>query len=545
MKAYKYLFILIACAISAYSYGAKTLDTDQQTIRLEIFKDLKAKGYNPDIDSEGDVAFTKDGTQFYVIVNENWTHPFLYTVYAVGKYNNDRGVTKRNLEAAVSLINQNKGTKIYCYDNNYAIKSEVICENVASFGSIIETLLKQHDAALKDINELAASGLLGMDLTGNKDAIYDNAIINYSSGDYFKAFKILSYLADEDYHEAYGLLGSLYEEGLGVAKNESQMMKYYDKAIDAGELWAAYRLGDYFYSKRNYDKAFEMFTQCSGNENSYRSDAYYMVGMMAENGQGTKANINEAIKNYRQSVKYSKKLDCDARVALIRLKEQVENPADFIDLPKSLLVGLTPEELYIKGNEYENGLNNRDVSLSKAFGYYKAAYDKNYPKAFAKMGEIYISDFYPFKDKAKSDKYYEKAFKILKQSESSDPAACYQLGKMYAEGRGVTPDMALSVEYFRKASGMGSAEADYELGKYYLNEKEYVEAFRYFNKAAENNIPEAMLEVAKAYETGMGVNRNRELATMWYRKCSNTFSKSAKEATAALKRLGKVDDEKE
>lgn len=521
------------------------LNTDQMQLRRNIVTALSSAGYKPNIDQDGDIFFTEDNTRYWVSINENWNNPFIVTLYTEYLYNSDKARTKDNVEACVSVVNQMKTVKLFCKDLAYVLRSDILCKDAAVFKKTFKSIVAEQKKAQEYIKETVASGLGGLDLTGNKDTIYDKALGLYQKEDYYQAFKLFNYLAENGYPLAYSMLGMAYENGEGVSKDEGLMIQNYEKAIENGESWCAYNLGSYYYDKKNYRRAMDYFMQSSPSENPFRSDAYYMVGQMNENGNGVAKNISTAIQNYRKAVEYSSELESKGRMALIRLGEQVDDPKYFIDISKALLNGLSSDDMYNKGYEYENGLNNRSVSLPKAYGYYKASAEKNNAKANVKMGEIYISKFYPFNDKAKSDKYYAKAFKSLKQQEAYSGDACYQLGIIYKDGLSVDKNPELAVSYFKTASSKGNADAYYELGLIYQNELERVEAFNCFMKAAEKGLPLAMLEVAKAYETGLGTSRNREQAINWYTKCEKTNTSYSKVASEALKKMGKVDDEKE
>lgn len=540
----KYILILASMLIAITGW-AKELNDQQMQLRMGIFKALKAAGYPTEIDKDGDLFFTKDKIRYWVNVNENWNEPYIVTLYTVFPYDSSKDFSKENLEACVSMVNQNKTVKLFCDDISYTLRTDILCKDSELFKSTYEAILKEMKKSMDFINETITSGLGGLDLTGNKDAINDKALQLYDQEEYYKAFKMFKYLADAGYAPAYSMLGMAYENGDGVSKNENLMIEYYNKAIENGEAWCAYNLGCYYYDNKKYTQALDYFNQSSASNNIYRSESYYMIGKMNEEGNGAAKSITQAIKNYKKSVEYSSELKCDGRMALIRLGEQVDDPKDFVDISKALLNGLSSDDMYEKGYEYENGLNNRSVSLPKAYGYYKASAEKNNAKANVKMGEIYISNFYPFNDKVKSDKYYAKAFKALKQQEAYSSDACYQLGMMYKDGLSVEKNPELAISYFKTAASKGNADAYYELGLIYQKELEHVEAFNCFMKAADKGLAKAMFEVAKAYETGMGTGRNREQAISWYTKCSETDTRIANEASVALKRLGKVDDEKE
>ncbi|MDE6573733.1 MAG: sel1 repeat family protein, partial [Muribaculaceae bacterium] len=276
-----------------------------------------------------------------------------------------------------------------------------------------------------------------------------------------------------------------------------------------------------------------------------RANSYYMIGLMNENGEGTEHNLTIAVRNYRKAVDYSMTLESDGRMALLRLGEQVEDPSTFVDIPKTLLSGLTAESMFLKGLEYENGLNDRNVSLPKAYGYIKAAAEKHHTKAILKMGDIYISPYYPFNDKAKADKYYSKALKAFKNMESFSGEACYILGRMYKNGYGVMRDIDVATDYFKRAAEKRSAEGHYELGLIYEEELEPVDAFTHFMKSAELGFADGMFRVAQAFDSGKGTAKNKEKAFQWYSKCAETDSQAAKAARKELETARFDYDEKE
>lgn len=539
---------ILTCAASLMALVGWTqeLTTEQMQLRKDVYSTLKSNGYtDANIDRDGDVIFKRDGIVYWVSVNENWQDPYMLCVCTGFPYDDDKNFTKENVEGCLSMVNQLKTVKLFCDDNTYTLRSDIICKDAAVFKQTIEAILGEQEKAQQYIAETISSGLGGVDLTGNKEAIFEKAFILYIGGDYGKAFKLFSYVADAGYPPAYSMLGMMYEDGEGVSRNEALMVENYDKAIENGQSWCGYKLGKYYYDNKKYPKALDYFTMTSACDNSYRSESYYMVGLMNEEGSGVTKNLSKAIQNYRKAVEYSDKLESEGRLALIRLGEEVENPSEFVDISKSMLADLTAEDMYTKGEEYENGMNNRKVSLPKAYGYFKASADRNNTKAMLKMGDIYVSKYYPFNDKSKSDKYYSKVFKALKQQESNSGDANYQLGKMYMNGLGVEQNKDIAMSYFKTAIGKGVTDANYELGLIFKEALEYVEAFNCFMTAAENEHPAAMLEVARAYDSGLGTSKNKDNAISWYLKCENTDSPSSIEATEVLRKLRTNDDEKE
>lgn len=543
----RYLLIGAACLTACFAAGAAELDKQHRQLQIEVVSALREKGFKPDIDKDGDVYIDKNNRRYWIEINESWSDPYIITVYNLDTYDSSIGWSRENVESCVSMVNQAKTVKLYCKDYTFMLRTDMLCRSVDVFSKTLGSVLDELDKATQYLVETINAGLGGVDLTGNKEAMFDKAAQAYLNSDYYKAFKLFEFLADSGYAPAYAMLGMAYENGDGTAKDEAKMVASYEKAIEGGESWCAYNLGNYYLSKGNNAKALKYYTQASATDNMFRSEGYYMVGKMNEEGKGTPRDEAKAIQNYKKSVEYSSELECDAREALSRLGVQAEKISDFKDIEKGKLAGMTPESMFRKGYEYEHGLNNRAVSLPLAFGYYKAAADKDYTDALVKMGEIYISGYYPFNDKDKSDKYYARALKALKKIEAFNGNACYQLGIIYKKGFGVTVNPELAMEYFRSASDKGSMDADYELGLAYQADQEHVDGFNYFLKAAQKGHPKAMLEVAEAYGSGMGTARDREKAVEWYTKCAtqDTDRKVSKEARDALRKLGRMDNEKE
>jgi TPR repeat protein len=91
------------------------------------------------------------------------------------------------------------------------------------------------------------------------------------------------------------------------------------------------------------------------------------------------------------------------------------------------------------------------------------------------------------------------------KADAGDAAAMVRLGRLYATGSGV--------------------------------EKDYVEAFDWYKRAAAKGNPDAMYALGEAYEHGTGVRENVQTAVHWYEEAALHGSKPA---NTALARLGET-----
>lgn len=513
--------------------NAKELTKGQMELRLDIVKYLAAEGLQPKVDTDGDVYFVKNGDKYYVIVNENWDSPYLVTFYKAYAY--DKVYTEKAIKSCIVEASRYKSVKLFAFSESYSYRIDIVCQKAQVFTNTLNTLIGQINAAESRVEKILKA-MPEIDITNSED-IYNKALTYYEEGDADKSFVLFKLLANDGYEPAYGYMGLFYQYGYGVEKDEDLMIDYYNLGIEAGFPICAYRLATYYYEKGKYEEAFANFMKCASNENTLKSDAWYWIGIMQEKGLGTDKDMAKAVASYKKSVKFATDLECDARLALMRLGETVDAKSDFVDASKTMLMGMSVSDMYKTGEEYEYGLNKRYVSLTKAYAYYKAAADHGYLKAFTKMGDIYVSKFYPFNNKSQADKYYSKAFKQYKQRIDSDGDACYMIGYMYQYGNGVAKDLEQAKYYYKAGALKGSADASWQYGLVCKDEMEYTDAYKYFKQAAENGHGKAMFELAKLYEDGLGVTQNRNSAIEWYEKCSKSHYKVRNDALKALKRL--------
>lgn len=86
------------------------------------------------------------------------------------------------------------------------------------------------------------------------------------------------------------------------------------------------------------------------------------------------------------------------------------------------------------------------------------------------------------------------------------------LGFMLHAGRGVEYDVAEAIEWYRKAANRGRASAQFNLGKIHLDGEGVAtdagEAVRWFRLAASQGYPAALTSLGRLYEEGHGVERD-------------------------------------
>ncbi len=118
----------------------------------------------------------------------------------------------------------------------------------------------------------------------------------------------------------------------------------------------------------------------------------------------------------------------------------------------------------------------------------------------------------------------ERFAKRLEQAKAGDPAAMYDVGKMYQRGHGVPRSIPQALDWLGRAAAKGNPSAQTSLGVMYLEGRDVkpdpAKALRFLQSAAARKVPRAMFYLGRAYEEGRGVKRNLNLALRWYRRAA-------------------------
>lgn len=107
------------------------------------------------------------------------------------------------------------------------------------------------------------------------------------------------------------------------------------------------------------------------------------------------------------------------------------------------------------------------------------------------------------------------------QANQGDPAAQYQLGVVYDQGRGVPRNPAEASAWYRKAADQGYAAAQHRLGVMYQFgagvPQNGAEAVRWYQKAVDHGYVEAYVNLGLMYSGGLGVKQDKQKATNLFR----------------------------
>jgi localization factor PodJL len=108
---------------------------------------------------------------------------------------------------------------------------------------------------------------------------------------------------------------------------------------------------------------------------------------------------------------------------------------------------------------------------------------------------------------------------------SGDPAAAYEIGVRYSEGKGVAPNLDEAAKWYDRAAQAGVVPAIFRLGTFYEKgmsvKKDADIARRYYLQAAERGNAKAMHNLAVLDADGGGKGANYKSASEWFRKAAD------------------------
>ena len=135
----------------------------------------------------------------------------------------------------------------------------------------------------------------------------------------------------------------------------------------------------------------------------------------------------------------------------------------------------------------------------------------------------------------------EKLQAVIALCEEGDPEMCAFLGKEFYYGWNVPQDLDRALRYLTVAAEYGDAISQFTLGFMYWSgrgtEPDLEKAYELFLQAAEQDVPEAMYNVAKILLT-KDFEKNRDEAMGWLRRSANAGYDAAYDMLSDLKDAG-------
>jgi len=130
-------------------------------------------------------------------------------------------------------------------------------------------------------------------------------------------------------------------------------------------------------------------------------------------------------------------------------------------------------------------------------------------------------------------------------AEQGDAKAQYNLGLIYALGKGVPKDLAQAIYWFEEAAEQDHIDALMKLGFVYYNgksdiDKDLRKSAGWYIKAAEKGDAQAQNKLASMYQAGEGVLKDYKKAIFWYEKSATQGNGDAQNSLGMAYIVGRI-----
>ncbi len=134
---------------------------------------------------------------------------------------------------------------------------------------------------------------------------------------------------------------------------------------------------------------------------------------------------------------------------------------------------------------------------------------------------------------------YAQAYQVWRPlADAGDKIAMFNIGVLYAQGKGVKQDMPEAVKWYRRSAEAGYAPAQFNLGSSYLDGRgvdiDKQRALEWWTRAAAQDHPRSLFNLATLYLQGNGVDKDRNKALELYRRAADQGDTRARELVERL-----------
>jgi TPR repeat protein len=159
----------------------------------------------------------------------------------------------------------------------------------------------------------------------------------------------------------------------------------------------------------------------------------------------------------------------------------------------------------------------RNRDYQKAFREWKAAADAGEAEAQFDLGVLYAQGRGVERDLDEAARWYRQA------AEQGNAAAQFALGQMYSRGWGMPRDESDALRWFQMANDPNSdgPPTDWAVIDGYGVQQDQQAAAYWYRQAAEQGHAEAQFNLGRLYATGQGVPRDQEEALRWIRAAAS------------------------
>lgn len=235
-----------------------------------------------------------------------------------------------------------------------------------------------------------------------------------------------------------------------------------------------------------YRKALEAFhTEEMSVKGRQKPYLQYRIGKMYASGLGTEQNNEQAAYWFSQAAEANHKC------------------------AQYSLAGL-----YRRGR----GVEQNDI---RAFSLYRSSANQGNPYASLELAKMYRDGLGTKQDPKLAERRFQDAYSgfVILEEKSHDDKLQYRIGQMLHTGTGTEADDKRAAEYWEKSAKLGNTNAQYALGKLWLEIESGDSnlAVEWITKAANADHSSAQYALGKLYRDGVYFEKDMDQAMQWFR----------------------------
>ncbi len=410
-----------------------------------------------------------------------------------------------------------------CYDSLefYSAEQDRFIQEPQALADDAERARESHQKRMLDLLALAESG----DTQAKMELVYFYSQEWSQSFHPEEAFRWCESAAKDGDIEARLDMGSYYENGFGVEASDAMAFYWYSSAALDGNAFAEYLVGTRYLEGRGTDKNIDSARHWLSRACEHDDvDAQYFLGYKLLHGEDFEPDGETGLYWLSRSAELG---NVDAQIAL-----------GYFYLTGAKTMSCKPNQqlaLYWMECAAEQGSKEARTSLGgwlaegragtvdeeRAVSLIKECASEGYPAALTWLGTFYLKGFHKIKKDLQralkhlkeaaelddvdamfflANSYYDGTFGeedheaafywYKKGAELNDPDCCYALACMYRDGhRGKKPEEY--IKWLRQSAELGVAEAQFELGKFELDDENLEQARKWLSCACDNGLEPA------------------------------------------------------
>lgn len=148
MKRFISILVFVTIGLSV-AFAQKTFSSGQRALRDNIKSYLQEEGYQPSLDSDGDIKFKRQGDVYFICVSAKDESPYYVRLSKYFSYSDK--ISKSKIALYYEAINQYKMIKLITTDDSFIIDAQMYLINSVSFTSIFNKVLSVMDGAEEEL----------------------------------------------------------------------------------------------------------------------------------------------------------------------------------------------------------------------------------------------------------------------------------------------------------------------------------------------------------------------------------------------------------